>query len=171
MAKTEYIFLSGKAKWVKSQIPNKFGDYSFVLYPDDASYDKILALKDGPSGVKNVIKKDEEGYNVTFKRPQSKLIAGKVKGFTPPEILDGSKTLDDGSHPPLRDILVGNGSDVTVKIEVYSYTSPITKQVGRATRWVSMRIDNLIPFQTRRDFDTDQADQISGLSDQPVPLF
>src|SRR5688572_7094049 len=107
--RTEYILLQGKGKWIRPQSPDKYGNWSMVLYPNPESYNKLLELKQ--RGLKNEIKKDEDGYFTTLRRPQQKVYAGKVKGFAPPEIVG-----PDGL--PFH-ALIGNGSDVTAKIEVY----------------------------------------------------
>jgi len=164
MPNTEFVFLSGKAKWVRHQVPNQWGNWAMTLYLDASSLEKFKKLKE--EGVKNVLKKDEDGYNVSFNRPTSKLIRGKVVGFAPPEIIG-----NDGE--PLRDQLVGNGSDVTIKLECYKYRSPQDREgrESKACRWLALRVDNLVPFQKDRDFEDDQTRAVRGLEDQPQPLF
>lgn len=162
--KTDYVFIQGKTKWFRATTPNKFGDWSHDLYPNPESLDKIKALKEGPAGIKNVIKKDDDGYYLSFKRPTSKMIRGKLVGFAPPEVLDQA-------NKPLRDVLVGNGSDVTTKLEVYHYKTPIGGE-GSAARWLSSRIDNLIPFLPQKDsFTETEQKAINGLEEQPEQLF
>jgi hypothetical protein len=159
----EYIYLQGKAKWFKSQTPNKFGDYSHDIYLTDESRTKLEELKKGKGnveGIKNSLKQDEDGYYVSLRRPQSKTIRGKVVGFAPPEILDRNGL-------PLHDILVGNGSDITTKVEYYTYKKPFGEGRGSAIRWASTRVDNLVPFVTQRDFDADQTKAVSGLETVP----
>jgi hypothetical protein len=159
----EYIYLTGKAKWFKHQTPNKFGDYSHDIYLNDESLLKVEELKKGKGnveGIKNSIKRDDDGSYISLRRPQSKTIRGKVVGFTPPEILGR-----DGL--PLHDILIGNGSDITTKCEFYTYKKPFGEGRGSAVRWASTRVDNLVPFSTQRDFDADQAKAIQGLDTVP----
>lgn len=165
--RTEYHFLQGKAKWARLHTPDqKYACWSLVLYPNSESYAKLLELKtaaDGVDGILNVIKKDEDGYYATFKRPLQKIIRGKATAFAPPEILQA-----DGKTPQ-RD-LVGNGSDVTIKLEVYPYPKP-TGGKGRATRLMSVRVDNLVPFEGRNDYTEEQHKAVKGLAEQPEPLF
>jgi len=152
--RTEYHVYQGKAKWVKPQAPDKYGNWSMVFYPNMDSYNKILELKE--RGLKSEIKKDEDGYHITFRRPQQKVYAGKVKGFAPPQIV--------GPDGLPFDQLIGNGSDVSVKVEVFSYKTPQGNE-GLAARWLALRIDNLIPYETKRDFDTDQSDAFRGMDE------
>lgn len=161
LSKTEYVYFKGKAKWAKHTTPDKFGNWKITIYLDDEGYKKVLDLQ--KEGLKNVLGKDEDGNFVTFRRAQQKMIRGKVVGFAPPEVLN-----PDGT--PLRDVLVGNGSDVTVKVEVYAYKPPVGNP-AKAARLMSIRVDNLVPFELSRDFDEDQAKQVGGLLEQPKPNF
>ena len=165
MARTEYVYLQGKAKWFRGHTPDEWGKWKHVLYPNEESLKKIRELQTseegGPTGIKNVLKKDEDGYSITLSRPASKTIKGKVVGFAPPEVLEA-----DGKTP-LRNALVGNGSDITTKIEVYTHPTPGGGK-ARAARWVSSRIDTLIPYESKRDFTEAQEKATRGLSDQPT---
>lgn len=162
---SEFVYLQGKSKWFKHQQPNKFGSWSHDLYLDPPSIDKFKALQEArgnTEGIKNTLKHDEDGYYVSLSRPTSKTIRGKVVGFAPPEVLDR-----DGL--PLRDMLVGNGSDITTKLDYYTYKKPIGSSRGSAIRWASSRVDNLVPFTSQRqEFDPDQLHQVEGLDRQPL---
>lgn len=170
MAQKTYIFLKGKAKWAnKLFIPDQmYKCWSVLIYPDQDSYSKILELKAGKEGIQgilNVIKKDEDGYNITLKRPTEKKFNGKLQGFIPPLVLNADNSPFNPQGPQ-----IGNGSDVTCKIEYYQYKRP-TGGYGSAIRLESVRIDNLVPFEKSKDFPDAQAKQASGLTDQPPPLF
>jgi len=157
--KTEYVYLQGKAKWARLTTPDPWGNWKLTLYLTPDSYNKFIELKN--EGVKNVVRKDEDGYHVILRRPTSKEIRGKVQGFAPPEVIN-----PDGT--PLRDIMIGNGSDVTVKLEVYSHKTP-GGGTAKASRLNSVRVDNLIPFELSRDFeeDGDQERMVRGLPQAP----
>lgn len=160
----DYIYLQGKAKWFKHQMPNKFGNWSHDIYLNDESIEKVKKLqetKGKTDGIKNAIKEDDDGKYISLSRPQSKTIRGKVVGFAPPEVLGR-----DGL--PLHDMLVGNGSDITTKLEYYTYRKPFGDGRGSAIRWASTRVDNLVPFTTQRDFDPDQTKSIQGLETVPA---
>lgn len=156
---TKFVFLQGKAKWAKLVTPDtKFNRWGIVLYMDKASLDIFNEMK--KEGVKNVLKKDEDGYHAQFSRPCSKLIRGKVIGFAPPEVLES-----DGKSV-LRNALVGNGSDVTIKLEQYWYKTPIG-EMESAVRLLSVRVDTLVPFEMSKDFDEDQLRAVKNLDKQP----
>jgi hypothetical protein len=173
MARSEYVYLKGKAKWFRHTRPDEWGNWKHDIYLDDASVDLIRELqltKGGVSGIKNVLKKDEDGYYMSLRRPTQKIMKGKVVGFQPPEVLDGATTLPDGSNPPLRDTTVGNGSDITTKCMVYQHPTPGGGQ-ARAMRWESTRIDNLVPYEGRSEFTEQEAKMVDGLIEQPKPKF
>lgn len=144
---TKFVAFQGKCKWAKLDVPDTAfsieGKWSIRLYPTQESYDRILELKQ--EGIKNHLKKDDDGYFITFSRPTQKLFKGRLKAFEPPAIED-----KDGTPLP-RTTRIGNGSDVTVTIEVYYFTTP-QKTEGCATRLATVRIDNLVPY-TRDDYD------------------
>lgn len=163
---SEFIYLTGKAKWARLDRPDdKFANppvWSIQLYMDDKTYQEFSKIKE-EKGLLNVIKKDDDGYNVLLKRPTSKLMRGKLVPFSAPEVLE-----QDGKTP-LRSALVGNGSDVTCKVEMYSYNKP-TGGKGHAIRLMSVRVDNLIPYNAQRDFEPDsQAERnVRGFDQQPA---
>lgn len=161
MSNTEFVYITGKLKWVRVQTPDPWNNWKVTVYPDNPSLDKIRELQ--AEGVKNVLKKDEDGYFVVFRRPASKTMKGKVVGFAPPEVLQ-----KDGT--PLRDVLVGNGSDGVVKLEVYSHNTPGGGK-AKAARLLALRVDNLIPFTVDKDFDPDQQKAVKDLMEQPEQLF
>lgn len=142
--------LQGKAKWAKLVRPNKYGKWSLDLYMDQDNIDKFKSM-----GVKNHLKKDEEGYYVSFGRPTSRVVRGQIIAMPPPILLDKDNV------PTVMDN-VGNGSDVTVKIEHYSYTNPLNKTKEHACRIHAVRIDNLVPFSIDDDLkDTDPDKQVA----------
>lgn len=169
MANKEFIYLSGKAKWAaKLFTPDQqYKCWSFLLYPDDPSYQKILEMKkgkEGTQGILNVIKKDDDGYCMTLKRPTEKLFKGRMQGFTPPLVVNADNS------PFNAQMSIGNGSDVTCKVEYYTYNRP-TGGKGSAIRLEAVRVDNLVPFEKEKDFKEAELKQVSGLTEQPPPLF
>lgn len=163
MAATEYVFIEGKLSWVKTEVPNEWGKWTCTVHPNPVSLEKIRALQG--EGVKNVLKKDDDGYYTTFSRPTQKMIKGKVVGLSPPELLQ-----PDGKTP-LKGTLIGNGSDGIVKLEVYSHKTPGGGS-AKAARLLSIMVTNLIPFELKRDFTAGQQEAVSGLTEQkPEQLF
>lgn len=166
MAKNEYYYFQGKCKWFRPLKTNEWGKWSHVLYPNDEALEKIRELQS--EGVKNVLKKDEDGYFISIGRNSEikrKSDGGGVKmvGMTPPEVID-----KEGK--PCGLINVGNGSDITTKVEVYSHGTPGGGK-AKAMRWMSSRIDNLIPYEAVKDEYPAEAKQTDGLSKQPEQLF
>lgn len=157
---TKDIFLSGKAKWVHTHKPDaKYGKYSCVLYPDAASLEKIKELKSATPSILNELKRDDEGDYMKFSCDPNKVIGGKMV------IFQVNVLKPDGA--PLTETLVGNGSDVTIKLEWYTYR----KGEGAAVRLKAIRVDNLIPFIAKRDFMDEDKKNVSGLPEQPAPIF
>jgi hypothetical protein len=164
MSNTEFVFVRGKAKWFKHEKPDPtYLKWSHVLYPDNESLEKLRDLQS--QGMKNLIRKDEDGWYITLSRPaERKTRDGTRFGMNPPEIL-----MADGT--PLRlGTKIGNGSDVTTKLEVYSHKTPGGGK-AKAARWLSTRIDNLVPFEKSRDFGEEENRAIKGLEEQPEQLF
>jgi hypothetical protein len=163
---TEIVFIQGKAKWVRIHTPDEWGNYRAIIYPNAKGLETINRMKKGTDtvqGIKNVLKKDEDGYFMNFSRPVKKEFRGKVQAFTPPEVLD-----KDGITP-LKGVNIGNGSDVTYKLTYYTFNipRPMTAQTqGSACRLESIRVDHLIPF-VKDNFTEAEKKQIAGLDEQP----
>lgn len=173
--KNDFRYWKGKVKWCRPHSVDPWGNWKTEFYPDEASLNEIRELQTASgniSGIKTQLKKDDDGYYISLRRPQQKTYSGKVIGYKPPEVLDGSMTLPDGSNPPLRDVNIGNGSDATVKVICYTHRVPTTKDGrARAIRWEAIRIDNLVPFTGKKELMEDEANQVKGLSEQPKPKW
>lgn len=155
---TEYVFIKGKLSWVKCEKPNEWGKWTCVIHPDNEGLEKIRELQG--EGVKNVLKKDDDGYFTTFNRPTQKMMKGKVVGLAPPEILD-----KDGK--PMHGVGIGNGSDGVVKLEVYSHGTPGGGK-AKAARLMAIKVINLIEYKVDRDFDAGQKETVAGLEEQEM---
>lgn len=160
---SEDVYVSGKISWVRAITPNEWNKWTICLHPDAASLEIIRDLQ--AQGIKNVIKKDEDGYYVRFSRPcEIELRKGQKTGVTPPEVVNS-----EGA--PMEDVAIGNGSDGTIKLEVYQHGTPGGGK-AKAARWAALRIDNLIPFNRDTDYpDADRKAVSEGLREQPAPLF
>ena len=166
MARSEYTYIQGKTKWFRPNKLNEWGKWSHVLYPNDAGLEKIRDLQ--AEGVKNVLKKDEDGYFISIGRNSEikrKTDGAGVKmvGMAPPEVVD-----KEGK--PLRDVVVGNGSDVTTKVEVYSHGTPGGGK-AKAMRWVATRVDNLVEYKPENDQFPEEEKATRNLDKQPEQLF
>jgi len=154
---TKIVNLYGKAKWAHTGKPDKFGKYSIVLYPDDKSLEIIKELKEAPA-ILNTLRKDDEGYNIKLGVEPNKNIGGKVVVF------DIKVVKPDGN--PLTESLIGNGSDVMIQCEVYTYRAG----KGRAIRPKVIRVDNLVPYTVQSMLPEDRA-QVEKAVEQPAPIF
>lgn len=169
-APKEYIFLQGKVKWFRQNAPDQKYDpprWNHVMYPNDESLEKIRKLQS--EGVKNVVKMDDDGSYLTLARPCYKDYIDKGTGGKKRMTFDAPPVLD-ANGIPCQNVLVGNGSDVTTKMEVYTHTKPGGGK-AKAMRWESSRIDNLIPFEKTGDFLPKEELAIKNLDKQPEQLF
>lgn len=160
---TKEVYIKGKVKSFRHQAPNEWGKYSHAVYLTGESLETMRDLQ--TQGIKNQMHKDEDGYYMWFNRPTEILAKGKRIGLAPPLVV-----MADGITP-LQGVLVGNGSDVTTKIEVYEFNVPGAGKKGKAIRWKATRIDNLVPYEPKRDFTDVEVDAVKGLADQPKPVF
>lgn len=163
---TRLEYLQGKAKWAKlihpDVNPNGGKKWKIDLYPDEASLEKINKLKE--EGLLNVLKKDDDGYYMTFGRATEKIMRGSVVAFTPPVVLDKDMNITEG-------LTIGNGSDVTISLEVYKYHKPGGAKSGIAARLKAVKVDNLVVFARQRDFTDAEKLQTKGLENVPEPIF
>lgn len=155
--RTEYVKIKGKGKWVRVFQPNKYGKWSLDLYPVGADLEIMKKLKD--DGVRNHLKKDDDGYYMTLSRPLSKEIRGKLTPFSPPIVLDSNGA-------PMEPTPIGNGSDIVVKLEVYGGKHPASGN-WKAARLLSLKVENLVPFNTETDFEEEERAAASGLEKTP----
>jgi hypothetical protein len=160
MANTTYEYVSGKVTWSHLHLPNQYGDYKITLYPDQPSLAKILQWKE--KGLKNKLRKDDSGTSIDFKRVSQKLIRGKSVAFAAPDVLDKNGI-------PMPGVPIGHGSDITAKLEMYTY-HPLSDRTKEelAARLVAIKVHDLVPF-TDKDFRPEEAKAVSGLKDQPAP--
>ena len=158
---TEYV--SGTCKWCRVHVPNQYGDFKLDFYPDGPSLTKIMGWK--ARGLKNVIRQDDDGTVIAFKRASSKVIRNKVVGFAAPEIVD-----KEGK--PASGVQIGNGSSVTLRLNLYTYRGPDPSSASKlAARLEAIRIDNLVPFNKIDDRSEDTKTQLGKLDEQPVPSY
>lgn len=121
-------YFQGTIKWAKVHTPDpKFGNYEVNLYPDKPSW---AAFK--RSGLELKIREDDDGKFITLRRPDKKLIKNEIKEFGPPKVMTADLEKFDGN--------IGNGSKVTVKVNVYD------TQKGKGHRLEAIRIDELVEY-------------------------
>lgn len=159
---TRDVIIKGKISWHNLVNPDEEQKWKCTIYPDAESMALINELKD--EGLLNGLRKDEEGYNMTFTRYRQKVIKGAIKLFDAPIILD-----KDGV--PCEGMGIGHGSDISMKLQVYKYRKPNQSgdAKGTAARMEGIRIYNLIPFNKDKELSTSTARQAKGLIDDVVP--
>lgn len=117
-------YFTGEASWARFKEPDKFGKYSVTLALDFKQFKEMKDL-----GLKNGGKPSDDGKMlVTFRRPQE-------KGKPSVSNADGTECTE----------LVGNGSNLTVKIEIETFES---KKHGKVTRsdMVAVKVNNLVVY-------------------------
>jgi hypothetical protein len=159
---TEVVRLSGKAKYIFVLSKSQFDDWRILLYPNAESLEIIKKLKS--EGVKNHLKKDDDGYNMQFKRPVVKEIKGKLITYEPPVVVDK----DGNAWPP--GVAIGSDSDVTIKLEVYEHGTPGGGK-AKACRLQGIRVDNLVPYNKDVEWSAEQQALVEGLDTAPKPIW
>lgn len=156
---TQEMSFQGKLSWVRVVNVDKYGAWSANIHPNDKSLEDIRDLQ--AKGLKNMIKKDPDGYYTKFRCDPQKTIRGKQVTFPRPFVVD-----KDGK--PMDGLNIGNGSDGTLICDVYDHPTPAGGR-AYAARLKGVRIDNLIPFQGH--YTQEEADQMKGLKDVPEQFF
>lgn len=140
------FYFEGKIKWAKiidepkeetfehkgKKIVKKPA-WTLNLYPTEKA---LKAFKNSNSQLK--VREDEDGEFISFSRP----LWGKDKDGNdvkrdPPRILD-----KDGNV--MKGIYIGNGSDVTVLVDIYN------TRMGPGTRLEAVRVENLIEYDKNK---------------------
>lgn len=126
-------YFTGTCRWAKVVSPvDKFDpkegtEYTIQVKPDEDSYASLQK-----SGTQLRPSKDGEGY-YTFRRPTQKLIKDEVVTFDPPSLYDkDNNTLSMAKNEDL-----GNGSIVTVKVDIYN------TQKGKGHQLEAVRVEEL----------------------------
>ena len=148
---TKTISLSGKAMWAK--LKEGFADtkyrpnYNLSLIPDQASVNRMkehklgLEFKDNNDGEKYVNIRRYIDKNPDYKDSEGNL-CGKA-----PRVVFPDGTVYTG--------IVGNGSEVTVKLDIYD-----TKYVNKGHRLVAVRVDKLIEYVPADTSGVDETDSL-----------
>lgn len=134
---SNYIYLSGKGAWMHRLFePEEYlgkTSWSMKIYPDP----KSMKVFNETKLFLQRKKEDDEGVGVTFKRGVKKpwkLKKGEGEDFEPPVVLDKE------GRPWPAEKLLGNGSEVTIKLEVYQTAK------GKSARLDSVRVDKWVEY-------------------------
>lgn len=121
------IYFQGIAKWAKVHKPDETYDrFTIDLYMNDESW---AAYK--KCGLQLKKRESEDGKYVTFGVARTRLVKEEV-------VISSVEVLDSEGKPFKGDI--GNGSEVTVKVEIYNTTK------GPAHRLKAVRVDKLVEY-------------------------
>ncbi len=121
-------------KWAKVRTPDeKYDNYQVPLYLDEKSWN---LFKESDCQLR--IHEDGDGKYVTFKR-RTKDWNGETLG--PPEI----NIFKDDKYIPMPEGLIGNGSLVTVRVDVYDTRN------GKGHRLVAIGVDKLVEYKTKEE--------------------
>lgn len=129
---TKYIDIKGRCKWAKVWKPDqKYKKYSIDLCPDAESKELLKTL-----GLQNKYKMVEGEEYITFRRdPNQSVFKGDDRvPAGAPQVLGVDPNVD-----------IGNGSDVTVRIAVYSYDNSYGK--GTGSRLEKVMVNNLVEYK------------------------
>lgn len=128
------IYVSGIARWHKHKRTDKYGNYTVDLVTDKEARKLV---KD--AGLRLKPTEDDDGNLILKfrKRPRS-------FDSAPPVVVDAAGQPFEGD--------IGNGSEVTLKIEVYEFKGGIDADGNRydggvGHRWQGTRVDNLVVFE------------------------
>jgi hypothetical protein len=109
MGKSRFEYFTGEAAWAhRLFIPDD--KYNFWSVDLKLSPEERKRLKDNGSK----LKPNENGY-IKFRRPTEKTWRGVLTQLEPPAVLNSE-------GEPWGDELIGNGSTITVKVEIYDTT-------------------------------------------------
>lgn len=167
----EYVVFKGKGSWFRHLFqldtlyagPDDPGKWHIKLHPTAESLDLFKSLK-----LKNRLMRDDDGDYFNVNRPRKKVI-NLPNGGKKEIIFEAPKVFDVDGHPLTESARIGNGSDITVKCEKYSYTHNGKK--SNAIRLDSVRIDNLIEYKAQDTYTAAESKAADGLMDQPKPIF
>ncbi len=164
--KTWEVYLHGMFQYVRTPQLDQFGKWSAKVYltPESLEIVRELQLK----GLKNRLRKDDDGYNCTISTlPSKETKTGKTITFPAPTVL----MKDENGIPVPLTVPVGNGSKGIAKMEVYEHQVPNSTSKAVAWRWKSLLVEDLIPFTPKTDFNEEEMKVVSGLVDQKEQLF
>lgn len=166
-AKQEFHTFPGKIKWARGlKVADKFGKWGAPFWPANNETLELIREWQG-RGLKNVIKKDEDGYYVRFGRKVQRDFRGRpsVPNTAPVVTAEDGETLLDPAT-------VGNGSDVTMKVRLYEHPTP-SGSVAIAAELMGVRVDNRIPFEASKDFEPSSPEgyQVRDLNTAPRPTW
>ena len=122
------MYMQGKSYWARVHKPDeKYNRYTLDFYPDEASWKAYKS-----SGLQLKERESEHGTYVKLVVPAARMTK---KG----DVIKATvEVLDEDNQPTTENI--GNGSEVTVKIEVFD------TEKGPGHRLLAVRADKLVEY-------------------------
>lgn len=134
-------YLDGTFWYIDREL-NKWGKWALIHYPTEASLDKIRQWQ--TDGLKNVLKKDDKGYNIRWSCPEYKDKKDGTRMYFPqPKIVD-----EEGN--PITSA-IGHGSEGEVRLEIYETTH--MGQKNKNARLSGIKITKLVEYTGRKEKD------------------
>lgn len=133
----QYYYFTGTCKWAKLQSPDEMYDtFNVCLYMDEESE---KAFDSSPFTMN--YRTDDDGRFIRFRRANApKEVRGRL-------VHPGGKPLVMDKEGNVFDGLVGNGSNVTVKILAYPYK--YGSKSGFGHRLEAVKINELVEYEPR----------------------
>lgn len=161
MRTEEAHYLKGTFSFVTHLQPDfrfeEGGKWSTRIHLVGAELDKFRELQ--AKGIKNTLKKDNDGWYATLSRKCQYIINGRSVGRDPPEVF----RMEGENKIPIK-VKVGDGSTGVAKVILWRGV----KYPGVNLRWEAIKIDSLVPF----NYDDDMNDALHELVDEtPETLF
>lgn len=168
-----FIYLTGILKWVRLDRPNQWDQWEVCLYPNAESLETLYEYK--KKGVRNTIRKDDDGYYISLRRPMEKKFKGRLTAMAPVAVLD-----KDGI-PVALSKKIGNGSTGICKVEWYKYNKPHTsvapynplneEATNIAIRLDSVKILDWVEFAGKDDLPGYEVTRHKELNEQPEQVW
>lgn len=145
---TNTIQLEGKSLWAKTnKVDDKFRpNYSISLIPTEASKNLMKEHKLGLDEKEYDGEKFFQFRRYIDKNPDYKDSIGNLCG-NPPKVVDKDKKPFTG--------IIGNGSDITIKLDVYD-----TKYANRGHRLVAVMVNRLEEYVPADNSGVDETEDI-----------
>lgn len=135
---TQILFFNGKTKWAKPRkIDEKYDNYQVPLYLNEQTYNMFKE-----SGLQLKVHEDADGKFVVFKRKHVEFNYAKKEQVTngPVEV----KLRKGSDYVEAPDVLIGNGSIITCKVEAYD--TPKRGPGTKGHRLLAVAVEELVSY-------------------------
>lgn len=156
--KGKKVFVQGKVKWANIIEPNQYGSFNVCIYPEPEVLENFIQVAEKmrdeaakeveEAGKKiqallDIVKEDEEG---------NEYIQAKLKE----EEFGKKQTIEvigkDGQLIENFDKLIGNGSELNVRVWIKPYYNAMNKSVGISIKFYAVQIIDMIEYGSGNGF-------------------